>query len=164
MAENKETPEHSSLSKPVERPNNPIVEISGNSSQSKNHRHISHHIAHWPPRVLHPTMLRNGCSDIGQFEWGRCAGVEPSRLSAEPIDSIFFACFLTKGHGFHWRAYIQRPVSFPWPAQGLQWRTKNLLLARLKRSDPGWNWGAARCEASSGVSIYSGEGFKATFW
>nr|GMC63839.1 hypothetical protein Iba_chr02cCG17040 [Ipomoea batatas]GME12650.1 hypothetical protein Iba_scaffold14043CG0090 [Ipomoea batatas] len=86
MAKNKESPEHGSLSQPIQRPNNPIIERSSHSCQSKHNCNIPNHKAHGLPRVLNPAMLRNGCSNIRQLKWGWCPRVK--KLIPIPIDNI----------------------------------------------------------------------------
>lgn len=76
VTKNKESPEHGALSNPVERPNDPVVEVGRHSRQAKNDNDISDDIAHRSPRVLHPTMFGNRRSDGGQFERRRSTWVE----------------------------------------------------------------------------------------
>lgn len=68
MTKNKESSKHSPLSKPIQRPNKPIVKVSRGHNQPKNHFNIPCHIAYGPSRVLHPTMLQNGDSNVSQLE------------------------------------------------------------------------------------------------
>lgn len=64
MAKNKDSPEHCPLSSPVERPHSPRIEEERSSGKSKYDDNVSENIAKRPPRILDPTMLRNGSSDL----------------------------------------------------------------------------------------------------
>lgn len=76
MSENKESPEHGSLSCPVEWPDIPIVKVNGCSCHCKYDNQVPQHIAEGPPWVLDPTVFGNGGSDLSYLEWRRSTWVE----------------------------------------------------------------------------------------
>lgn len=104
MAKNKQSPEHSWLSKPIQRPNNPVVVISSHRSQSKNDTHISYHVAHRPPWILNPTVLGNCCPNIRKLEWGRRCKIKFLITISHII--VFFHLLNPQ-----WGAHIQSPLS-----------------------------------------------------
>jgi len=152
MTKNKEGPEHCSLSSPIERPNYPVVEISCSSSQTKNHNDIPHYITHGFPRVLHPTVFRNGSSYICQIEGWWCTRVKFRYFLSNPINAIHTFFFSLAGGNPHRCTHSQFPPSLPivatWKSSWLELQIchslicakKSKLWRLLAQNGPCWPW------------------------
>lgn len=115
MAENEESPEHGSLRNPIERPHYPVVKGRRGRGEPKYDHHVAHHVAHRPPRVLHPAMLGYGRSNLSQPERRRHPGVESCLLPVTPLQGGLPAALaglplILQGRHLQRRAHAERPL------------------------------------------------------
>lgn len=77
MTKNKDSPKHSPLSHPINRPHPwPVLKHNRNNSQQQNDQNVPEDITEWPVGVLDPTVVGNGGADVRHLERRRRAWVE----------------------------------------------------------------------------------------
>lgn len=76
MADNEESPEHGALEGPIERPEEPGIEMHSGSKQQSNYHYIPESVAEGPPGVLNPAMAGNRGSNLRNLEGRRRARIE----------------------------------------------------------------------------------------
>lgn len=106
MSKNKESPKHGSLSSPIERPNDPVVNIRSGGGEAEDDDYISDDIAHRPPWVLDPAMLGDGSADLGEIERRRRPWIKTRFLGV----LLLYFFFLWKSNTER-NAHLQTPIS-----------------------------------------------------
>lgn len=92
MSKNKQCPEHCTLGSPVQRPNQPAMEVNGSHCQPQHYNNIPQHITHRPPWILDPTVFRDRCSNISNSEGRGRTGIK-FISSTKPISRRFSFSF-----------------------------------------------------------------------
>ena len=106
MSKNKNSPEHCSLSSPIEWEKDPRIKVDCSSNQCNNHQDIPQSITERHPGILDPAMLGNSSSDLSNLKWRWRTWVEII-FSINPMKAITIpSCILHlfKHWFFHWRA------------------------------------------------------------
>ena len=76
VAEDEQGPKHGALGRPVDRPEDPAVEVGGGGEERGDGDEIPGDVAEGAEGVLHPAMRRDRGADVGDLERRRRGGVE----------------------------------------------------------------------------------------